>query len=108
MGRRGEGRAQFEVDGKTFTAVLDFNTLADFEEETGENALARFAEVEARPLSARETRVLFWAALRECHPELSVRDAGRLLMAGQGALEAAMVSAFPPPEAPKGNARTRT
>lgn len=94
MGRRGEGRAAFEVDGKSYSVVVDFNALADFETETKANALVRFAELETNPFSAAETRALFWAALRDGQPDITIREAGRLLVSGQAALKAAMCSAM--------------
>ncbi|WP_444452572.1 hypothetical protein ACTTAI_16350 [Rhodobacter capsulatus] len=94
MARRGEGRSTFVVGEKLYSVVVDFNTLADFEAEAKCNAMQRFTELDTKPLSAGETRALFWAALRDGHPDISIRDAGSLLVSGQDALKTAMQSAM--------------
>ncbi len=84
-------------DGKTYTLRLDFNALCDFGEKTGKNALECFANNDpAAPPKMpdpSDMRALFWAALQEHHPEVSLRAAGALF--DQGAMTRAMAAMSP-------------
>jgi hypothetical protein len=98
MGRRNEGEATFEADGQTWRMRFDFNAMADFEEETGQNALAVLQAMEAGKVSAIHIRALFYAALREHHPDITLRQAGRLVASGMEAFETAISSSMPTPQ----------
>ena len=84
-------------DGKTYTLRLDFNALCDFGEKTGKNALEHFSQTDpsAPPKipDPSDMRALFWAALREHHPDVDLRGAGRLF--DQDAMTRAMVAMSP-------------
>lgn len=101
MTRRGEGEATFQADGKTWRLRFDFNAMADFEAETGKrifDVLEGMEEGAAKSASASDVRALFWAMLREHHPDVTLRDAGRMVTQGMEALNAAALSALPSPE----------
>jgi hypothetical protein len=89
---------KFEVN---FKLSFDFNALALVEEKTGLNALS--GEVFSKP-SARNTVVLFWAAIQENHPEYAGEEGlhavGSLLGLGNAkdalsAVNAAFVASLP-------------
>lgn len=94
MANKIKGQVQIEHGGEEYTLAIDFNALADFEDEAGiENALELLQNPSA--LGVKKTRLLFWCGLRENHPELTVQDAGRLLSANPAAFGEALQAAFP-------------
>lgn len=95
-----KGEVALEHDGVTYSMVLDFNALAEFEGETGKRAMEVLADPDR--MSATEMRALFWAGLKQRHPEITLGDAGRILSANIDKLGTAMMQAFP--EAQPGNA----
>lgn len=100
MSRRGEGEATFEFEGKTYTLVVDFNALIDFEEASGcGNAMERLQTMADRPLDLKETRALIWCLLRARHPEVTERDAGALAHVAVAELGNAIASFAPEPDA---------
>lgn len=98
MTRRGEGEATFDFGGKTWTLRLDFNAMADFEEQTGKGFLLTLEAMGTGAASANDIRALFWAMLQDHHPELTIREAGRMVTAGMSALNQAAISAMPSAE----------
>lgn len=104
MTRRNEGEATFEADGQTWRLRFDFNAMADFEAETGKNALQALEGMETGTASAQDIRALVWAALRDGHPDVTLRQAGRLVVEGLQAFQKAAVSALPSPsDQPEGD-----
>ena len=99
MARRNDGVVAFDVDGKTWRLVCDMNALADFEVMFGVNAL-EVLDGDPKKLSATYMRGLFWAMLQEHHPDVSVREAGKLLAVAQDKMGEALLAAFPAPEPP--------
>lgn len=115
MANRIKGEIALQHEGRDYVMVLDFNALADFEEEAGiENALDELAD--KRGLNARKTRALFWCGLKQRHPEMTRAQAGSILSANLDKLGEALSAAFPDPaegEAPvegkaKGAAKPRS
>lgn len=87
-----KGEVALQYDGATYRMRLDFNALAEFEAEAGvENALVALQG----GMNARNTRALFWAGLRQCHPEITLAEAGHILTANMDRLGDALASAFP-------------
>lgn len=98
MSRRGDGEATFEAEGRTWRLRFDFNAMADFEAEAGKGAFDVLEAMQTGKAKATEIRLLFWATLREHHPEITIREAGRMIFAGMEAFHAAAASAMPAPE----------
>ncbi|SOC13740.1 hypothetical protein SAMN05877809_1077 [Rhodobacter sp. JA431] len=98
MSRRGEGEASFTFKGAAYRLVIDFNALADFEDQIGENAFARLDRSSEVPLTAVEQRAFLWAALRDQHPQIDLRGAGKMVKAGRLAFRAALASFLAEPE----------
>lgn len=88
-------------DGATYTLVLDFNSLCEFEAETGKNALTILDGMDVGEVSAVDLRALMWAGLREHHPDITLQMAGRILSANVNALQLAADAAKP--EVAQGN-----
>lgn len=73
--------AKLELDRER-TLRLDYNTFADIQEATGLNALEGEPFQEQHITQPRVLRAVLWACLRDEDPELSERDAGRLMTLG--------------------------
>lgn len=88
MANRERGEVPLEAGGKTYTLRLSHNALCELEAllSTPERPVS-YQEVLARILVRSrmvEFRALMWAALREFHPEMTVKDAGELIDAAGG------------------------
>lgn len=98
MTNKVKGQVAFKLDGKTYHGVLDFNALAEFEEEAGvENALKDLDNIGA--YNTRKMRLLVFCALRQCHEEASLKLAGQIVTANLDKLVDLITSAFPQAEA---------
>lgn len=64
------------------TLRLDYNTFADIQEATGLNALQGEPFQEANITQPKVLRAVLWACLRDEDPQLTERDAGRLMTLG--------------------------
>jgi len=93
------GLIEVEVsDGRTIKLLFDFNTFVDAEEATGLDVNELVEGLKNRTLSARRQRAFFWCALREHQPEMTEREAGRLLVELADGLQKAMEAALPEAE----------
>jgi hypothetical protein len=107
------------LDGQEYQFRLDFTAMADFEQATGKGVLELFGEVFAAiqgaastdlagtlaglRLKATDLQALTWACLGGEESGLSLREAGRLIHAGNvtqvvTALSQAIRSALPEPK----------
>lgn len=81
MANKQLGEVPLEVNGKTYTLVMDINAICELETlfSTPERD-ASFVEIAERVQrgSMRHVRGCLWAALRRHHKELSLEDAGAL------------------------------
>lgn len=94
MANKIKGEVELVHNGKIYIMALDFNALADFEEEAGvESALETLKNPAA--MNARTTRILFWCGLRQRHPEVTKLEAGQILSSNMSAMGDALKSAFP-------------
>jgi hypothetical protein len=66
-----KGEVAFEVEGRDYKLVLDFNALCEVEDVLGADGMDL-----ARP---KAIRAIFWAALLRHHPDVTVQDAGDLI-----------------------------
>lgn len=79
MANRFKGEATVEADGRTYTLRCDFNAMCEFEEQTGEDALAVFEKFETGKVSVKAMRAMMWAFMQHHHPDATLQDAGDLL-----------------------------
>lgn len=77
--------------GVEYRMRFDMNALADFEDATELNAMEALQD--AGKLRASVLRKLFWCGLKQCHPDIDERTAGR--MATMDALGKAFGSTLP-------------
>lgn len=97
-----KGEVTLDYDGVTYSMRLDFNALAEFEDAIGGDVNALTVLQSPSGLNAKKTRALFWAGLRQCHPDMTLEMAGSILSANMHKLGDAMGAAFP--DAEPGNA----
>lgn len=60
------------------TLKLNFNSLADLEDLTGEPAMKTFAKFETGDVSFKDIRNLFYVCLKQNHPDVTLEEAGDL------------------------------
>lgn len=88
-----KGQVSVTHENKRYMLTLDFNALADFEGETGKDPLAVLEAYEdTGKIAMVDLRALFWAALVQEHPDLSIKDAGRIMSANPTALQQALAA----------------
>lgn len=101
-----KGQVSITHEGERLTLTLDFNALADFEGETGRNALEVLEAFERKKsMSLGDMRAFIWAALIQEHPEMTLKDAGRILSSNRSSLSK-MLAAIQPDPAPAGEEDT--
>jgi len=79
MANRFMGEATVQANGSTYTLRCDFNAMCSFEDQTGEDALAVFAQFETGKVSVKHMRAMMWAFMQKHHPEATLDIAGDLL-----------------------------
>lgn len=95
------GEVSFDVAGKTYTLSYSINALCELE-EAADLSVNQVAALFDKPDRIRLTqaRLLFWAGLRDHHPEVTVIEAGALMndfgvIDALGLVAQAFASAFP-------------
>ncbi|MEO1067397.1 MAG: GTA-gp10 family protein [Pseudomonadota bacterium] len=101
MANKEKGEIVIDASDAAFTLRFSANALCDLEAEVGASAVALANELSDEDnISITTLRAMFWAGLRDSHPDISVDDAGRI-MTELGITEAsakigeAFVAAFP-------------
>jgi hypothetical protein len=93
---KGEAEVALE-DGRKLKFVFDVNAWIDVCDELGmemDEVLAALRNKE-KPPGLKFQRVLIWGGLRKHHPEMTVRDAGEIMLEAASAMEKAMVGGMP-------------
>lgn len=107
MANKIKGETALSYDGADYSLVLDFNALAEFEDfleklypvADGEEPVSAMQKLQnPSGMSIREMRGLFWAGLKQRHPEITLEDAGRILSANFDKLGEALAASFPDAE----------
>jgi len=74
------GPVAFDVDGESYSVAFTVNALCALEEEFGGRSISDIGDnIASGSAGARGVRALFRASLLDAHPQISDRDAGRLL-----------------------------
>ena len=96
------GEVKLKAGEKAYTLRFSIDAICQLEEATGKNLVALMTEMsDAKRMSISAVRQLLHAALHEHHPEVSLIEAGELMMAAGGLLTSlaivtdAMQAAFP-------------
>lgn len=96
MANKIKGEVALSYEGAAYTLVLDFNALAEFEDAIGEKAMPILQDPNG--MGIKHMRALFWAGLKQRHPELTIEDAGRILSENFDKLGEALTASFPDAE----------
>jgi hypothetical protein len=82
------GETEFVCGGKTYNLLFSVNALCALEGQLGEG-ITKITEMLSNPADLRLTsvRALFWAGLRDHHPEVDLTEAG-VMMTEMGNLAA--------------------
>ncbi len=86
-----KGKFDFVAAGKTYSLQFTANGMCELEAAANCSTMAFLKRMEANAendLSFIDVRLLFWAGLQEHHPELTVKDAGRIVQDMGGLAEA--------------------
>lgn len=104
MGNAKRGEFAFTVNDERYTLQFTLNGFCELEEVTGETTtafMARLDQKDRADMSFKDVRRLFWAGLVEHHEGITEREAGRLVTALGGPVDAldfamkALLAAFP-------------
>lgn len=86
MANREKGEVSLTIGERTFTLVLNTNAMAEIEDQLSlldgkERNWDYFASrmVNKKTAGVRDVRLLFWGMAREFHPEITLKEAGRLI-----------------------------
>ena len=107
-----KGEVPFDLDGTSYTLLFSCNAICELEAEL-DKGIVEIGNLLADPTKLRmaHVRALIWAGLRERHSEISIKEAGDLvirlgLMQATELIARALTAAFPeaesdsrPPEA---------
>lgn len=94
-------------DGRKLTFVYDVNAWIDIGEELGKlnggddvplPEILKAMSDKDNPPSLKFQRILVWGGLRKHHPEMSIRDAGEIMVEAAPAMERAMAGGMPEAE----------
>jgi hypothetical protein len=98
------GEASFELDGEAMTLVYNNEAFCRIEGVTGESFFDTLSEIQAAEAAGKKPkisslRVLLWAGFQDRHPNISLADAGDMVMTGRidalNAMSAALAGALP-------------
>jgi len=78
---------EITVDGTTYKLLLNLNAQCLFEEMSGKNFYQVMNDPEYQA-TATEDRLLFWCMLRKYHSEITIEEAGELMVATSSVIEA--------------------
>jgi hypothetical protein len=111
MANQHKGEAEFvAASGATYRLLMDHNALAEAEDILGLNPEEMLRQMHETK-QTKFFRALLYGALKEHHPTITLRDAGKLLGEGEVVGEAigkAMMGAFGPPvESAEGKVKAR-
>ena len=79
MGNPHRGEASFDVEGKAYRVRFSWNAAAAYEEMAGRPLSDALLDVARERFSAKSLRAMLWAGLQDEHPDVTLKDAGRLI-----------------------------
>jgi hypothetical protein len=79
----------FKADGKTYKLQLSANAMVDVEEVIGDGFPKILSDLaDQNKLSIRKVRALFWGCFRDFHQDVTIEQAGEMMMANGGLVRA--------------------
>jgi hypothetical protein len=79
MANPNRGEIEYQCDGTTYKLSLSTNALAELQELTGMNPTKIGRALEPENYSVPIIKAVFWAALRDHQPKITMDDAANLL-----------------------------
>jgi hypothetical protein len=71
------GEVGFEADGKRYTLCFSVNAICELEDALD----ISFEEIRTFKKKTKLGRAMFWAAMTDNHPDLTLKDAGKIMAA---------------------------
>jgi hypothetical protein len=92
---KGEGEVKL-ADGRTLKLAFNANAWIEAEDALGGKPMPDIvAELQSGRASMKTQRALMWAGLRKHHPEISLEDAGELLIEAAEEMSKALAGGSP-------------
>lgn len=93
---RGEAKVTL-ADGRVLQIVYDLNAWIDLEQQLGMKLpeIMETLKDKDNPPGLAFQRALFWAGLQKHHSEMTIRDAGEVMLEAAEPMAAAMEGGFP-------------
>lgn len=92
MAKKFKGEIELE---NGMVMVMDFNTLIDFEDQTGKNAFEEIEKMDEGSVSLSLLRQFYFACLKRHQPNLTIDEAGDVLSDYPEALGQVLLAASP-------------
>lgn len=105
MANQFKGEIGVDVDARHFVLRMDFNVMAEFEDQTGIRALDFLETAEKGKASIKEIRQFIHCALLSRQPDATLQDAGDVMSSDTNALGRLIAVASPQEEAQAGNGK---
>lgn len=96
---KGEATVDLE-DGRKLVLAFDVNAWIDIEEEVGMKTpeIIKALQDKDNPPGLAFQRAIIWGGLRKHHPEMSIRDAGEIMVEAAEAMAKALNGGMPQEE----------
>lgn len=102
MGNKNRGEVSFDAGGKTYTLRYSIDAICEMEAELDKGFVAIAGDL-SNPdkISVTLVRAVLWAGLREHHNEVTIKEAGELMVLAGGltavmfVISEALTHAFP-------------
>lgn len=79
MANAAKGEVTIAAGGETYRLAFTTNAMCEVEGATGKSINTTLAEMSnPEKVGIRDLRLLLWASLIEHHPDITIRDAGRI------------------------------
>lgn len=95
-------------DGRKLTFAFDVNAFIDISEQLGMKVpdIVKALSDKKNPPDLAFQRAVFWGGLQKYHPEMSIRDAGEVMLEAAPAMARAMDAAMPKDDGDGGEANS--
>jgi len=75
-----KGEVEFQVAYKTYKFILSINAMCELEDALGDGVMNVLQQLQdPTKVRFKLVRAVFWAGLHDCHPDINVEDAGKLI-----------------------------
>lgn len=90
MANKNKGEVEFKAGGETYKLRFSIDSLCELEDLSGKGIAALAQELsDPAKVSIKLMRQVFWAGLRDNHPDINLKAAGELIVEAGGMLPVA-------------------